>query len=311
MSKINFSLNSKKSRLKGRSRIRGRGKGRGRGRKLKPNKLFQTKKQKTNKEIVTSIENNKIITNEKSKKPLIIPLRKEARLSEDQKEKIESKELKEKEKEKENEQTDHKGEIEKTKENSKNTDQKQNKIPSTGLISLLMKKKKLLASQKEKQGQTNKKVSIFKSELQLLPKATTQNDYDKIPIKDFGTALLLGMGWKGKGNAIGRRGNGLKQPIEFIPRPNRLGLGGQIAPQIEDISRKRKINRETNKDPKYFVPQSTTFVNLTKSGKISHVKGIYEKGISYDQAKQKLKKRNLLKKKKRMKQKKKENKMKN
>ncbi|KAJ6228409.1 g-patch domain and kow motifs-containing protein [Anaeramoeba flamelloides] len=307
MSKISFSLNSKKSRLKGRSRIKGKVGGRGRGRKIKPNKLFQTQKQKTKKEIVKSIENNKIITNEEAKKPLIIPLRKEARLSEDKKENIENKDLKEKEKER----IDPIREREKEKENSKKMDQKQNKIPSTGLISLLMKKKKLLAKEKEKQGQTNKKVSIFKSELQLLPKATSQNDYDTIPIKDFGTALLLGMGWKGKGNAIGRRGNGLKQPIEFIPRPNRLGLGGQIAPQIEDISRKRKINRETNKDPKYFVPQSTMFVNLTKSGKISHVKGIYEKGISYNQAKQKLKKRNLITKKKRMKQIKKENKLEN
>ncbi|KAJ6237035.1 hypothetical protein M0813_03442 [Anaeramoeba flamelloides] len=109
------------------------------------------------------------------------------------------------------------------------------------------------------------------------------------------------MGWKGKGNAIGRRGNGLKQPIGFISGPNRLGLGGQIAPQIEDTPRKRKINRETNKDPKFFVPQSITFVNLTKSGKIIHVKGIYEKGNKLRSSIAKIKKKGKLHKKKKKK----------
>ena len=50
-----------------------------------------------------------------------------------------------------------------------------------------------------------------------------------MPIEDFGKSVLAKLGWQ-EGKAIGRtnmQGGGVTQPIEYIPRQHRLGLGAK------------------------------------------------------------------------------------
>ncbi|KAF9965879.1 hypothetical protein BGZ70_003893 [Mortierella alpina] len=49
-------------------------------------------------------------------------------------------------------------------------------------------------------GQENvhaEEVEAFQKNLDLLPDEATLEDYEKVPVEDFGAALLRGMGWKG------------------------------------------------------------------------------------------------------------------
>jgi G-patch domain len=56
--------------------------------------------------------------------------------------------------------------------------------------------------------------------------------YERMPIDEFGKSVLAKLGWQ-EGKAIGRsnmqQGNSAKitQPIEYIPRQHRLGLGAK------------------------------------------------------------------------------------
>ena len=52
--------------------------------------------------------------------------------------------------------------------------------------------------------------------------------YERVPIEDFGKNVLSKLGWQ-EGKAIGRAsGNGkVVQPIEYMPRQHRLGLGAK------------------------------------------------------------------------------------
>ena len=61
--------------------------------------------------------------------------------------------------------------------------------------------------------------------------------YAETPIEEFGAALLRGMGWI-EGQAIGTRNKGLPVPIEYVPRPSRLGLGA--TPKDEALPTKKK-----------------------------------------------------------------------
>lgn len=63
------------------------------------------------------------------------------------------------------------------------------------------------------------------------PDETSLEDYNRIPIEDFGKALLKGMGWK-EGTAVGKNPNGLVAPIVLAPRAALLGLGATAAPDL-------------------------------------------------------------------------------
>ena len=61
-------------------------------------------------------------------------------------------------------------------------------------------------------------------------KDAENDDYDRMPIEDFGKSVLSKLGWQ-EGKAIGRtnmqNGAQVTQPIEYIPRQHRLGLGAK------------------------------------------------------------------------------------
>lgn len=58
----------------------------------------------------------------------------------------------------------------------------------------------------------------------LRPPEPTLDDYERIPVEEFGLAMLRGMGWK-KGEGIGLRNKALVEMKEPELRPRGLGLG--------------------------------------------------------------------------------------
>lgn len=67
----------------------------------------------------------------------------------------------------------------------------------------------------------------FKRDVEQAGEASTLEDYEAMPVEEFGAALLRGMGWDGK-----PRGAKVK---EVKRRPNRLGLGAKELKEDEDL----------------------------------------------------------------------------
>jgi len=64
--------------------------------------------------------------------------------------------------------------------------------------------------------------------------------YEKVPISEFGAAMLRGMGWKGGGEGEGRE----KSPLPIQPRHHRLGLGALKKPGFDSKKLKNDRNRK-------------------------------------------------------------------
>jgi G patch domain/KOW motif-containing protein len=91
----------------------------------------------------------------------------------------------------------------------------------------------------------------FKKDVESRPVEMSPEDeaYKLIPIQEYGTAVLLGMGWK-PGTAIGKSGKGIIEPILLEPRHHRLGLGAK-KPKPNQISKPKKfIKPGEYRDPK-------------------------------------------------------------
>jgi len=110
----------------------------------------------------------------------------------------------------------------------------------------------------------------FKYDLESRPDEATEEDYDDMPIEEFGTAMLRGMGWT-PGSAIGLSNKGLTEPITFVKRAgHRLGLGA--TPQDVPVKKKKYIKPGESRDPKPIMVAPTG-----PDGKVRHVVGISEK----------------------------------
>lgn len=70
--------------------------------------------------------------------------------------------------------------------------------------------------------------------------AVTADTWDAMPIAQFGSALLRGMGWK-PGKAIGLNAKGPAAAVEYVPRHHRLGLGA--TPKAPEPKKKGWINK--------------------------------------------------------------------
>ena len=95
--------------------------------------------------------------------------------------------------------------------------------------------------------------------------------YAKMPIEDFGKAYLRGYNWN-EGAGLGKDGKGAVEPIEYVPRPQLLGLGAQPKAPDEGHGKKKKFikpgeSREPKKDMIYVDDQ----------GRQRHVKKVGEK----------------------------------
>eukprot|EP00474_Spongospora_subterranea_P009883 CRZ10341.1 hypothetical protein [Spongospora subterranea] len=110
-------------------------------------------------------------------------------------------------------------------------------------------------------------IAKYRADHACRPMQSTFADYERMPVEDFGTAMLAGMGWS-KGTPIGLSNPQVVEPIEYIRRGERLGLGAQPAPEILEMpsmtGRKRKKN---GKESELVDP---------KTGRTRHVKGLDE-----------------------------------
>lgn len=67
---------------------------------------------------------------------------------------------------------------------------------------------------------------IFKRQIAAAPEPSTLEDYERIPVEEFGAALLRGMGWDG----VKKEGKG-----DVKRRPNLLGLGAKELKGAEEL----------------------------------------------------------------------------
>lgn len=110
----------------------------------------------------------------------------------------------------------------------------------------------------------------FKYDLASRPDEADEEAYEDMPIEEFGTAMLRGMGWT-PGTAIGLSNKGLVEPIEFVKRPGyRLGLGAQ--PKDIPVKKKKYIKPGESREP-----PPVMVAPAGPDGKVRHVKGIGEK----------------------------------
>eukprot|EP00043_Microstomoeca_roanoka_P004503 m.50099 g.50099 ORF g.50099 m.50099 type:complete len:585 (+) comp12524_c0_seq1:76-1830(+) len=109
----------------------------------------------------------------------------------------------------------------------------------------------------------------FKMDVAQRPDECSLEDYDRVPVDQFGAAMLRGMGWK-EGEPIGGKFKGLVEPIEYVPRMNRLGLGA-----TRDLELKPDYK---HRQKKYIKPgetrTSTTQVSakVGEDGKVRNIK---------------------------------------
>ncbi|KAF8170306.1 DExH-box splicing factor binding site-domain-containing protein [Mycena galopus ATCC 62051] len=83
----------------------------------------------------------------------------------------------------------------------------------------------------------------YKQDVDELPDAATLDDYNRVPVEQFGLALLRGMGWK-EGTAASRKpGKGLVQPYLPEARPALLGIGAKEQEVFDDGSNKKGSKR--------------------------------------------------------------------
>ncbi|KAJ7690678.1 DExH-box splicing factor binding site-domain-containing protein [Mycena rosella] len=92
----------------------------------------------------------------------------------------------------------------------------------------------------------------YKQDVDELPDVATLDDYNRVPVAQFGLALLRGMGWK-EGTAASRKpGKGLVQPYLPEARPALLGIGAKEREVLDDGSTKKS---NANKRPeRRYVP---------------------------------------------------------
>ena len=80
----------------------------------------------------------------------------------------------------------------------------------------------------------------FNFDLNLRPAEPTEENYSKIPVSEFGAAMLRGMGWKGPEEEQSKSKNG---PIKYVPRPERLGLGASEVQDESELKRRKPIEQ--------------------------------------------------------------------
>ncbi|KAG6837794.1 hypothetical protein H0H93_016162 [Arthromyces matolae] len=89
----------------------------------------------------------------------------------------------------------------------------------------------------------------YKQDVQELPDSATLDDYARVPVSQFGAALLRGMGWKEGTAATRKPGKGLVEPYLPEARPALLGIGAKEQEVLDDGSKKK--GRSARPDKKY------------------------------------------------------------
>ncbi|KAH9940315.1 DExH-box splicing factor binding site-domain-containing protein [Amylocystis lapponica] len=78
----------------------------------------------------------------------------------------------------------------------------------------------------------------YRQDVEELPDEATLEDYERIPVSQFGAALLRGMGWK-EGMSASKKNKGLIEPWLPQARPALLGIGAKEKEVLDDGSKKK------------------------------------------------------------------------
>ena len=84
-----------------------------------------------------------------------------------------------------------------------------------------------------------------------LPDVSTLEDYNRVPVSQFGAAMLRGMGWKEGTAATRKAGRGLVEPYLPAARPALLGIGAKEQEVYDDGSKK---TRKSTRPERRYVP---------------------------------------------------------
>lgn len=119
----------------------------------------------------------------------------------------------------------------------------------------------------------------FKLDLAMRPEEASLDDYESMPVEDFGKAMLFGMGWK-PGAAIGGKNKAVCKPTEFQARGHRLGLGATEMKTDPAGARKRIAKpgekRETDEEKKArLVP--TSALTLREGARVEIIGGKHKR----------------------------------
>ncbi|KAI0754431.1 DExH-box splicing factor binding site-domain-containing protein, partial [Daedaleopsis nitida] len=79
----------------------------------------------------------------------------------------------------------------------------------------------------------------YRQDVGELPEPATLDDYERVPVSQFGAALLRGMGWK-EGTSASRKNKGLVEPWLPTSRPALLGIGAKEKEVFDDGSKGKK-----------------------------------------------------------------------
>ncbi|TFK74563.1 hypothetical protein BDN72DRAFT_664676 [Pluteus cervinus] len=87
----------------------------------------------------------------------------------------------------------------------------------------------------------------LKQDIDELPDVASLEDYERVPVSQFGAALLRGMGWKEGTAATRKPGKGIVEPYLPAARPALLGIGAKEMEVFDDGSGKKKSSKRPDK----------------------------------------------------------------
>lgn len=93
--------------------------------------------------------------------------------------------------------------------------------------------------------QTKTEAEAFQEDVVTRPNSCTLEDYQRVPVEQFGLALLRGMGWK-PGSGASRSGKGPTEAFTPSSRPALLGLGAKEREAIDDGRKGQKKSTRPN-----------------------------------------------------------------
>lgn len=103
---------------------------------------------------------------------------------------------------------------------------------------------------------TDTSASSFQQDVHSRPDEATLSDYARVPVGEFGAAMLRGMGWK-PGQAASRTERGKKGPVEaFVPtaRPSLLGIGAKAMSEVLPQEKGKGVKKTSRREEMRFVP---------------------------------------------------------
>jgi len=97
--------------------------------------------------------------------------------------------------------------------------------------------------------QPKSETDAYREDVATRPESASLEDYQRVPVSQFGTALLMGMGWK-PGQGASKSGKGPVEAHAPKARPALLGLGAKPT----EVAEGSKSQRSNAKPSKKYVP---------------------------------------------------------